>query len=413
MYELKLTKEQKILLNLVVRNFYSNPPSMVLVESELEGVDWGKVVDESIAQAVPLVTFDSATIYKQYIPENIYLRWKNVAASVLRKNFIVAQSQADLIALLNNKYPHIILKGMAASAYYPNGEMRALGDVDFLINPAQQEEIEEILIQAGYQKSHGDHPNHVVFRKPGAHLEMHFEVAGVPYGWRGEEVRTFLKNAVFEPQNRVQDIGEFNAPSDMNHGLILLLHMQHHMLGEGFGLRHLSDWAVYVAKTYQESYWEETLIPFLKKIGLFTYTAIMTKTSAKYFSIPCPEWASFADDETCDEIMRDILTGGNFGRKDKSRAKSGMLISEHGKSGTKHSLFYYSIKKVHLVTMECNHVKKCRLVYPMVYVWKVVEYIILGFFQKKPSVKKMIINAKDRKSIYDKLAVFETENEVK
>lgn len=413
MYELKLTREQKILLNLTARSIHENPFSITLTEIELDGADWEEIVKESIVQAVPLVAFDAATIYKQYISEDIYSRWRNIAAGVLRKDFIVAQSQANLIELLNGKYPYIILKGMAAGAYYPNPEMRALGDVDFLINPRQQEEIEGILLQAGYQKSHGDHPNHVVFRKPEAHLEMHFEVAGVPYGWRGEEIRAFLKDAVFKPQKRVQDIGEFNAPSNINHGLILLLHMQHHMLGEGLGLRHLSDWAVYVAKTYQESYWEETLIPFLKKIGLFTYAAIMTKTSAKYLHIPCPQWVDSADDETCDEIMRDILLGGNFGQKDKNRAKSGMMISEHGKSGTKHSLFYYSLKKVHLVTMKCNFVKKCKIAYPMVYVWKILEYIILGFCRKKPSVKKMITNAKDRKSIYDKLRVFETENEVK
>jgi len=413
MYELKLTREQKILLNLTARSICENPSLITLEESDFDGADWEGIVKEAIAQAVPLVAFDAVAIYKRYIPEDIYSRWKNIAAGVLRKDFMVAQSQAVLIELLNNKYPYIILKGMAAGAYYPNPELRALGDVDFLINPAQQEEIEEILIQAGYQKSHGDHPNHVVFRKPGAHLEMHFEVAGVPYGWQGEAVRTFLKNAVFEPQKQVQDIGEFNAPSDINHGLILLLHMQHHMLGEGFGLRHLSDWAVYVAKTYQESYWDETLIPFLKKIGLFTYTAIMTKTSAKYLQIPCPEWAVSADNETCDEIMRDILTGGNFGQKDVNRAKSGMLISERGKSGTSHGAIYNLSHTLHMNVLRMPCVKKVPILYPFIYIWKAIRFLFLSMIGKRPSLVKMAPEAKKRKSVYEKLAIFETENEVK
>ena len=256
MYELKLNKEQKILLNLTARSISSEPSSLILSTSEFERVNWEEVVEETVAQTVPLAAFDAATVYKEYISKNAYARWKNIAMSVLRSDFTVVQSQVDLVELLNaHNYPYVILKGMAAGAYYPNPELRALGDVDFLIDPTRQAEMEALLEKEGYQKSLGDHPNHVVFRKPRAHLEMHFEVAGVPYGWRGDEVRKFLKNAVFEPQKRVQDITEFNAPSDMAHGLILLLHMQHHMLGEGFGLRHLSDWAVYVAKTYKEAYW--------------------------------------------------------------------------------------------------------------------------------------------------------------
>ena len=82
---------------------------MVLLETEIEGADWETIVKEAIAQAVPLATFDAATVYKKYIPENIYAHWKNVAAGVLRKDFMVAQSQVDLIALLSEKYPYIIL----------------------------------------------------------------------------------------------------------------------------------------------------------------------------------------------------------------------------------------------------------------------------------------------------------------
>ena len=413
MYELKLTKEQKIVLHLTARSICEDPSSAVLSKTEIEGADWEEVMKEAIEQAVPLATFDALSIYKEDIPKPVYAHWKNVAMSVLRSNFIVAQSQADLIALLGEKYPYIILKGLSAGAYYPNPELRALGDVDFLINPTQQQELEGVLLQAGYQKSLGDHPNHVVFRKPKAHLEMHFEVAGVPYGWQGEEVRAFLKDAVFQPQKRVQAVGEFNTPSDINHGLILLLHMQHHMLGEGFGLRHLCDWAVFVAKTYKEKYWEETLIPFLKKIGLFTYTAIMTKTSAKYLHIPCPEWATSADDETCDEIMGDILTGGNFGQKDMNRAKSGMLISEHGKSGTSHGALYNLAHALHKNVLRTACVKKLPILYPFVYIWKACRFLFLSMIGKRPSLVKMAPEAKKRKSVYKKLAIFESNNEVK
>lgn len=40
--------------------------------------------------------------------------------------------------------------------------------------------------------------------------------------------------------------GNMVCPSDFHHGLILLLHTSHNMLGERIGLCHLCDWTVFV-----------------------------------------------------------------------------------------------------------------------------------------------------------------------
>lgn len=400
------TREQNMLLHLAARNISENPSALVWSEKEAQGVDWNAVYEMSNRQAVTLAAFDAATPYKLYIPKEIYERWKTSAMSVLSSDFTVEQSQVELIQLLRQReYPYVILKGMAASAYYPNPELRALGDVDFLIDPVRQAELEELLQQAGYKKSHGDHPNHVVFRKPKAHLEMHFEVSGVPYGWQGDEVRTFLKNTVFEPQIREQNGEEFYAPTDVMHGLILLLHMQHHMLGEGLGLRHLCDWATYVGRTHTLPFWEETLLPFLKKIGLFVYASVMTKTCAEYLGSPCPAWAE-ADEKVCAEIMEDVLACGNFGQNDEQRSKGGMLVSEHGKDGTKHGRLYYLFKILHRETWEKKGVRKFVLFYPFVWVWQVLWHIGRTVTGKSKPLK-VFSEAEKRKEIYDKLKVFE------
>ena len=401
------TREQNTLLHLAARNISENPSALVWSETELQDVDWAIVCEMSNRQAVTLAAFDAVTPYKTYIPKEIYERWKTSAMSVLSSDFAVEQSQVELIQLLRKgEYPYVILKGMAASAYYPNPELRALGDVDFLIDPTKQAEIEELLLQSGYKKSHGDHPNHVVFRKPKAHLEMHFEVSGVPYGWQGDEVRAFLKNTVFEPRVREQNGEEFCAPTDVMHGLILLLHMQHHMLGEGLGLRHLCDWATYVERTHALPFWGETLLPFLKRIGLFVYASVMTKTCAVYLGSYCPEWAKNADEKVCAEIMEDVLACGNFGQNDEQRSKGGMLVSEHGKDGTKHGRLYYLFRILHRETWEKKGVRKFVLFYPFVWVWQILWHIGRTVTGKSKPLK-VFSEAEKRKEIYDKLKVFE------
>ena len=406
-----LTREERIVLHLTARSISEEPSTLVLEEEAFQNVDWEEIERISRVQAITLSAFDALSAYKQYVSAYVYGYWKKNAFSALQSNYFVMQSQAELTKILEGKgYPYIILKGLSACAYYPKGDLRSLGDVDFLIEESEQQEIENVLVENGYKKSELETDHHIVFYKNKAHLEMHFEVAGISYGKVGERVRAFLKDALFTYQVRGEE--NFCAPNDAYHGLILLLHMQHHMLGEGLGLRHLCDWATYVNKTHEQAFWNESLLTFLKKIGLYTYAQTMTKTCATYLHSRCPDWAQSAEDTLCQEVIKDVLACGNFGRNDEERSKGGMLVSEHGKEGTKHGRAYYLFKLLHTETIGNKAVKRCKICYPFVYVWRIFWHVIRTLSGKSKPIK-VFNEAKKRKEIYDKLKVFERDAEEK
>ncbi|MBQ3234677.1 MAG: nucleotidyltransferase family protein [Clostridia bacterium] len=400
-----LTKEQELLLNLIAKGINEN---VTINKDVLDGIDWKKLVRESRVQSVMYLAFESAKEFKTLIPSDVYPVWENASMLVLKSNLSVFNDQAELISLLNGKYPYIILKGQSAGAYYKNPELRAYGDVDFLVDKENVLEIEKLLISSGYEKVGPEHDNHVVLKKGTANLEMHFRVAGIPFGKLGEKIEEFLKPAIKTSVKMHCELGDFNAPNDLYHGLILLLHMQHHMLGEGLGLRHLCDFALYLNKTQGEPFWAETLLPFLKDIGLYHYTAVIAKTCSLAFQIPCPEFALDVESELCYEILEDIFNGGTFGVKDVSRQKSGMLISEHGKGGTKHGALYNLAHGLHVAVITQNKiVKKIWILYPFIYCYRAIRFLFLTMIGKKPKLSKMSAQAKERKSIYEKLKVFE------
>ena len=399
------TLEQRVLVELLAGEITGNT---TLSEADAKAADWSEVLKEAQAQTVILMAGDAAVKYRDYIED--YAEWTKTASSAHVANVRTAYSEQELNRLMVGR-KFLILKGMAAASYYPKPYERSLGDIDFLIVPSERQDIKALLIENGYQSHDIEHAYHEVFNKGYTHLEMHFEIAGIPNGRPGEIVREFMSDAVNHSVTAGFDSWSFPAPEAIYHGLIILLHMQGHMLSEGLGLRHICDWACYLQKTENEPFWSE-LLDLFKRIGIFTYAQVISKICSMYFHINCPDWAETADEELCRDVMDDVLVGGNFGRKDETRAKSGMMISERSKTGKKHGKFYNLYLLVHNTTPQRYPiVKKHPFLCPFYDLKRIVLYIIKSAKGQRYSITRLAPLADQRKSVYDRLHLFETEND--
>lgn len=397
-----MTNEQKVLLKLVSATMNGTTADILNPET----VDWLSVARESDAQAVLPIALDAAASMKKNISEEVYEVWSNRAINYLAKNIKVQSAQKQLVNILTDAgYPYVIIKGEASAKYYKCPDLRILGDVDFLINPEQNEEITKFFCSIGYTSEMEDHECHTVLKKSDAHLEMHREISGIPHGRAGEKVREFIKDLL----ETCQKDGDFNTPEKHHHGLILLLHTQHHMISEGVGLRHLCDWAAFVNSTHTEPFWQEKLLPILADIGLLTFAKAVTKTCAIAFDAVCPAWAD-VDENLCRQLLEDVFLGGNFGRKEAGRGLSGALITNRGKDGVEkkkwtrlYTVFRDNVKARHPIT------KKYPILYPLFAVYKAIRFFVLSLFGKRTSLKRLSKEIDKRKNIYQQLKIFEVE----
>lgn len=402
----QLTVSQKTVLELIKIGIGTSKDDFDF--SVLTSDDWKEVVTESKAQTVALLCFDACDKIKDIIPKQIYNVWFNLAAKTLINNAYVLNAQQELNEIMfADNLDYITLKGCAAASYYPKPDKRTSGDVDFLISLPQQKQVEDKLISYGYSMELEQHERHRVFKKNRAHLEMHFEVAGMPDGSIGDIVRDYLKDAT--TQFTVDNIYKFHNPVPENHAVIILLHTAHHMIGEGLGLRHLCDWACFVNKTYNEPFWEKSLLPLFKKCGLFEFSAAITKTCSIYLGTECPDFAKHIKDDFCDDIIEDVFALGNFGRKDKARSISGGMISKKAKNqGKFKSLFLTVCDSVHYmypITI------KYPILFPFLFMWRILKYVAPMILGKKPSIFKASALANDRRNIYNQFRLFDTEEE--
>lgn len=403
---ISLSSEQKAVIQLVRTGlgFPSDYDFSQLTESE-----WLSALEESRDQALQLTAFNGVAKIKKLLPQCAYKKWVAVATSSLVSNERVLEAQNALTSLLDKHgVNHIIIKGYASAYCYPDYNMRNFGDVDFLVNRAQMDNVEKVLLSDGYVKRIDEHLFHRVYTKGDAHIEMHFEPAGIPEGAAGKILRDFLKDA--ETRYAVPDFVNFHNPHPDVHAVVILLHSLHHMMGHGMGLRHLCDWGMFVSKTYKDSVWDQKLIPLLKQTGLMKFASILTKTSSLYFGTPLPDWAQGVDEDICREVMNDSFSLGNFGLKNEERAFSGYFISNHGKSGTKNGKLV-SLAKTLRDTMFSTYpiLRKCILLYPFIFVWRIVKYLFLMALGKKLSLVKLNSYANERKKLYQKFELFDAE----
>ena len=154
--------------------------------------------------------------------------------------------------------------------------------------------------------------------------------------------------------------------------------------------------------------WEETLLPLFEATGLRRYVQVMTKTCALYLGSAYPVWAQEADEALCEEIMEDILTGGNFGRKDSARAKSTMLISNEKKASMGRGKLYYMYHTLKdSVEEQHPEVKEKAYLYPVYFGYRTARYLLLCLQGRRAGLHTLAAKADERKAVYEKLRVFE------
>lgn len=403
--------ESRCLLSLIAKTSFGKDVPFLQGDEKIEDIDWAKVYKESFQQTVVLFASGAISPYKDVIPQEVFGKWLAFSGRTFTTNMFVVNYQNELVKFLDdNGYKYIILKGLSSASYYENPDMRMLGDVDFLIERNKTDEIaQRIQKELGYgRRSEFEHICHVTMTRERAAIEMHFEIPGIPHGDNGEYVREYIKNILENTQNVKMAECEFTAPSHLFHGVIILLHMLHHMTTEGLGLRHLCDWGAFVNKTADMDFWKTEFVPFLKKINLLTYAGVMASVCKKYMGIDMPAVLPVADDEICEEIMCDILQSGNFGNKDEQYHQSGLLVSENGKDSMNKSTFSVLLGKLDsAVKMHWPWLKRWKILLPFAYVIFTVKYYLKVLAGKRPSLTSLMPEANRRKELYKKLEIYE------
>ena len=169
-----MTNEQQVLLKLLSKALFDK-------SVEIQSADWNAVYSEAKAQAVSLHVYNA--VPKSMLLPEVNEIWKRIAYAELANNIRIHHNHLQLHRwMCDANIPYVVLKESSSAFYYPDPISRAMGDVDFLVPDNMLDKAGKVLESKGLQPWDEKHIAHIVFRKKGMHLEMHFDPAGIPEG---------------------------------------------------------------------------------------------------------------------------------------------------------------------------------------------------------------------------------------
>lgn len=396
----KLREHEKILLDILANNLFNAGRTIDLNEENLDAV-WS----EAYAQAVTLMAFNNSNEDILKNERCAYIRKK--LSQSLATNAKVDFEHVRICSLMKNAgIPCTILKGFSSALYYPDPLMRSMGDVDFLVDTDNFEEANRVLSENGYEATGKNHDVHDIYLSKICRCEMHFQPSGIPEGKAGVKVRKYLSGLLENSETAKTELGDITVPSAYHHGLIILLHMCHHLTGDGLGLRHLCDWAVFLNNIGEEKFLEMFEKTF-RSIGLWEFAKIMTFISCEYLGLPGMKWAKNADKKLADYILIDIIIGGNFGQKHADRSHESLLISSKNEKEIS-MLRQFFISANSIVYNNWKISRKLKFLLPFGWIFFGGRYIIRSLLGKRPKIRpqKVAKEASERINIYSDLNLF-------
>ena len=300
-----LEPEHSCLLGLLKTSLFDLP--LVIPD----GVNWNKLLEEAKCQCVvPLVSSN--------VPEEYRNEWLGISNQSKAHYMRMLYEQNSLVYLLkNSNIPFVILKGTAASIYYPSSSLRMFGDIDIYVSEDYFEFAKKLLEDNGYQLNHFNE-RHNGYLKNGILFELHRKYSSQYYKDIEQIVLKGLNSAV---NYKVSNYSFPGLPTYEN-GLVLLGHIMQHLKESGIGLRQIIDWMMFVHKELDDYAWSEHFYPLAREAGLEKLAITVTFLCKKWLGLPNKiSWCNTADEDVAEQLLIRVLDEGNLG-KDRAPTES-------------------------------------------------------------------------------------------
>lgn len=268
-------------------------------------------------------------------PENSFqIDKKSVIDLLVAQQTIVKQNQradqvlVELCQLLRaHAIEFIVVKGQLLAQYYPCPQYRQSGDIDFYCDDRNFMRAKDV-IQSEWGVTFGveddESEQHIAFDYKGVPFELHFCLLK----FTSKRVQMAFDKMLNDAQPFSIDIAGCAVPTlpPVENLIFTFLHLYHHFVELGIGLRQLCDMALLIhahAKLLSQPECAHRLHQLLQQLDFLPGFNAFGAVCVQMLGLPKADYPlalSSADESYVNDILRVVFARGNFGMHGRKHA---------------------------------------------------------------------------------------------
>ena len=302
-----------LLLQLLRSQLWGEPICRTYTEAELQ-----QVMELARQQTVDGLVFGTLSSQRVDADRKLILGYASRQSKIRRVNMAVSVELADFVRRMEHSHiDFMVVKGLTLAVCYPEPLLRSSGDIDFVVKGAYADwrhRVEDALqVQL---------PRQLILK------EKTFKCHGVPYDLHRELLifgssrhsrywEKLMAEAWETPYYvEVAGVSIRTLPPTLN-VVYLFLHLFFHLIREGVSLRQLCDWAMFL-HAHCADIDRDRLTQMLSQLDVekaFRAFGCVLTDCLGLNPADFPSVLSLADARWKSRILSDIISGGNFGRR--------------------------------------------------------------------------------------------------
>ena len=283
---------------------------------KLEGISWRAVYNLARKQGVLAIAFDGLVkIFEQdkefakSFPQPLKLQWIN-ASFIIEQRY---ERQREVCAELAEKWAEngietLCMKGFAFGTYYPQPNHRECGDFDCYLydNYAKGTSIAREL-GARVDEEMYKH-SEIIYRK--VMVENHRFIVAVRGGRKMKNLHKLLDNIARAEERKQLFDTKIEMPSPMFNALFMNHHSLTHFLSEVVRLRHVLDWALFIAKEQEHLDWHK-FYELCEEYDMRAFVDCMTAIAVEVFGIQITNSLVVVESPYATRVLDTIINDDN------------------------------------------------------------------------------------------------------
>lgn len=255
------------------------------------------------------------------LPKKVAIKLLAVINESFTSNSTINSSLQSLCKLLSEEsIPYFVVKGQTVAVFYPQPSLRSPGDIDFFVPRESWDKAMKLIKHTWKPEFHDgdDGEQHVAFDYDGTLFEMHYNLYKF---YNKDNQQTFDKILSYNIQHPTKEtvpgvdvpVRVLNQPDCI---LYTFLHLYHHLVELGCGLRQFCDVAMLLNHFDATAENVSRLEHNLQELGFMRAFRSVGDVLVDYLGLPkekFPFEILEQDKKYAHEILSIVFNGGNFG----------------------------------------------------------------------------------------------------